>query len=169
MLLSGAPAVAAGPTSVYTDLSGKSCSLAREDKETGATVHRCKGIAGWDLLVLYDDQRMSLTVVRPDGSEHPLDFWNLFASGSSSLGPRAEWRLPAGGGERREPVALIVRVNTTASSPRGLVGRKVSYLAVVQLHGPATCVTTRVPAGATANGRARRAADQASPGPCMKP
>src|SRR4051812_26301558 len=66
-----------GYDSLYTDLSGADCHSEKEDKETGASVERCPGIAGYALLVQNDDDRASVTVVSPDGTQHPLDYWNV--------------------------------------------------------------------------------------------
>jgi hypothetical protein len=153
--------------SVYTELSGPDCSVVRSNNETGASVDRCKGTAGWDLLVQSDDQRMSIAVVRPDGSEHPLNFWDVITPGFSSLGPRAEWRVqPTGNGNSGEPLALIVRVNASEQQQTG--GNKtVSYLAVARLQGSTICVTAKIPPAANSNESARQAADTASTAACL--
>ena len=148
-------------TSVYTDLSGANCNLVKESKETGATTHQCKGIEGWSLLVLYDDQRMSITAVDPGGQEHPLNYWGVITRAFSSLGAKAEWRVPDAGPDRGKPAALIVRVNSSEQ------GKSVSYLAVSRLRGSSVCTTDRIPPASDANERARRAADAASGAPCL--
>lgn len=153
-------------SSVYTNLSGADCTVVKENKETGATTHRCKGIGGWDLHVLYDDQRMSITVIQPDGREHPLNYWSVVTRGYSSLGPRAEWRVPESGSDRGQPVGLIVRVNASETSD-GAPRKAVSYLAVTRLRGATVCTTDRIPPGPDANERARRAADNAAGTPCL--
>jgi len=153
-------------TSVYTSLSGADCTLVKENKETGATTHRCKGTGGWDLLVLYDDQRMSITVVQPDGREHPLNFWDVIARGYSSLGPRAEWRVTVSGTDRGQPTALIVRVNASEASENA-AKKVVSYLVVSRLRGGMVCAIGRIPPAADANERAQRAADNATGAPCL--
>ena len=102
-----------------------------------------------------------MTVVSPDGTEHPLEFWDSITSAFSSLGPRAEWLLGADG----KPVALIVRV--LASEDPENPDRKTSYLAVAKLTAGATCVTDRISASADDNARARGAAVGAADRPCL--
>lgn len=154
-------------SSVYTDLSGPSCTITTENRETGATVHRCKGVSGWDLLVLYDDQRMSITVVQPDGRTHPLDYWDVITQGYSSLGAKAEWRVDGAGMGRAEPIALIVRVNASEQQTDGTT-KTVSYLAVAKLQGPRVCVTDKIRPTLDSNARARQAADNAAGTPCLR-
>jgi len=158
---------AKGNVSVYSDLSGANCKITNTNKETGATIQRCKGTAGWDLVVQYDDQRMSIAVVRPDGSEHPLNFWDVISPGFSTLGPRAEWRMPPAGNEAvREPLAVIVRVNASERQKAG-DNKNVSYLAVARLQGSSVCVTAKISPGSNSNEQARQAADKASGAACL--
>jgi len=161
LLLAAATAQAAGSETVYTDLAADRCKTLSIEEETGGSVQRCPGTAGHDLLVLDDDARMSVTVVTPDGEEHPLDYWGVVTSGFSSLGDKAEWRIVRKDG-RPVPVALIVRVNTAepgTEKPRSL-------LAVAKITPEAVCVTDVIPPGAGANEEARRAADAAAGRPC---
>ena len=153
-------------SSVYTDLSGSNCSAVNENRETGATVHRCHGVGGWDLLVLYDDQRMSVTAVDRNGKESPLAFWDTISRGFTSLGPRAEWRVSKGGNQDATAVAVIVRVNVSETTGDGQVHRT-SYLAVAKLGESGACVTRRIGPANDANDQARRAADTASEEPCL--
>lgn len=153
-------------SSVYTDLAGSNCTPVSESKETGATVHRCNGVAGWKLLVLYDDQRMSVTAVAPDGKESPLAYWDTISRGFTSLGMVAEWRVRQKGGQDTTPVALIVRVNASETKDGGRQTRA-SYLAVAKIGESGACVTRRIEPAADANERARRAADEALQAPCL--
>src|SRR5437870_3688426 len=81
------------PTSVYTNLSGKNCRSIKTVAETGSSVEKCSGVANYSLLVLDDDNRMSLTLVSPDRKEHPLDLWTIVTTSFSTLGEKAEWRV----------------------------------------------------------------------------
>ena len=153
-------------SSVYTDLAGSSCTLVEEHKVTGATVHRCRGVSGWNLLVLYDDQRMSVTLVGPNRKEHPLDYWDVVTQGFSSLGSKAEWRVRRGNGTIK-PVALIVRVKASEAQQDGLT-KKSSYLAVAKVDSERSCVTHKISAGPNANDRARQAADKSPNEACLQ-
>ena len=154
------------PSSVYTDLSGSRCAAVTEDKETGASVHRCPGVNGWTLLVAYDDERMSITVVEPNGAEHALNYWDVITNGFSSLGTKAEWRVRRPNG-RVEPIALIVRVNGSELREDG--SRKpTSYLAVATIDRERICVTNKINATPDANQRARQAADKSAVEPCLQ-
>jgi hypothetical protein len=152
-------------SSIYTDLMGSNCGQVSENRETGATVHRCDGVVGWNLLVLYDDQRMSVTVVAPDGRQSPLAYWDTVSSGFTSLGPRAEWRVRKNGNQTT-PVALIVRVNASEAKAAGERTRT-SYLAVAKISGSTACVTRRIEPSSDANEQARRSADNESQTSCL--
>jgi len=148
--------------SVYTDLAGARCVAVSEVKETGASLSRCPGIGGWGVLVAYDDQRMSVILDPPGGKQQPLNFWDVITTSFSSLGAKAEWRVTRRNG-KMEPVALIVRVNTTSEQ-----GGKTSYLAVAKIGLEQSCVTNRVGPVPNANEKAREFADHASDAPCLK-
>jgi hypothetical protein len=122
---------------------------------------RCQGPAGYELLTVSGDLRESVTVLSPDGRDHPLAFWDVITGRFSSLGPRAEWRV----GEDGRPRALIVRVLASEDSEHP--DRKTSYLAVAKITSAETCVTDRIVGGADANARARDAADTAFERPCL--
>jgi hypothetical protein len=167
LLLAGVPASHAqqpATRSQYTSLAPEHCRLLERHPETGATVHRCPGVGGYALLVADDDARMSITVVAPNGTRHPLNYWSVVTRGFSSLGPRAEWRVRGAG--RGTPSALIVRVNASEEPERP--SRVTSYLAVATISPRRVCVTHRIPPSATANAQARLAADRSASAPCLR-
>lgn len=150
--------------SVYSDLAESKCKTIEVDKETGSSTQICPGVAGYKLLVLDDDARQSITVVSPDGKNHPLDFWHVVTHAFSTVGNKAEWRLTRSKGQL-SPVALIVRVKASESGkPMSLT----SYLAVVKVTPEKICVTHKIPPGAKANENARHAADTAQTAACLK-
>lgn len=163
-LLSRATAAADRIDSVYTDIAGATCTIISVDEEAGATTQRCPGIAGYALLVEDDDARMSITVVAPNGEQHPLDFWQVVTPAFSTLGEKAEWRVRQQNGEL-VPIALIVRVNANEGGDPDVT---TSYLAVAKIAPQATCVTDRIPPAADMNLQARIAADAAAEKPCLK-
>lgn len=151
--------------SVYSDLSSSKCRTIEVDKETGSSTQICPGIVGYKLLVLDDDARQSITVVTPDGKNHPLDFWQVITYAFSSVGSKAEWRMASSKG-KVSPVALIVRVN--ASEDGANPTRVASYLAVVKVTPEKICVTHKIRQGVKANETARRTADAAQTAACLK-
>ena len=165
-VLALALALGGEPRSVYTEISQPPCALLPASGEPGDEEDglRCKGPAGWDLLALSGDLRASVTLVAPDGKEHPLDYWRVITGSFSTLGPRAEWRVREIDG-RPVPHALVVRVfaNEDPDHPE----RRTSYLAVAKITALETCVTARIAAGADDNTRAREAADAAAARPCL--
>ena len=167
LLLSAIPSIDAQDKleSVYSDLASSKCTTIEVDKETGSSTQRCRGIAGYKLLVLDDDARQSITVVTPGGKSHPLELWEVITPAFSSIGNKAEWRVNSARG-KVSPVALIVRVN--ASEDPANPKRLTSYLAVVKLTGDKICVTQKISPSAQANVEARRAADTAGASPCLK-
>jgi hypothetical protein len=160
------PAQDVRPTSVYTDLSGKNCRQVTAIGETGASVHRCRGVGDYALLVLDDDDRMSLTLIAPDRREHPLDFWTIVTTSFSTLGPKAEWRVVKKDG-RTVPVALIVRVNANVQENPDRA-KKVSYLVVTKITAGEVCVTDRIDSSPEANVKARQLADASAQKDCLK-
>lgn len=154
--------------SVYTDLSEAKCKVVKggeEEEETASSTSRCPGVAGYNLLVLDGDSRQSVTVVRPDGTEHPLDLWHTVSGAFSTVGQRAEWRVRRRDG-RDEPFALIVRFSYNASPDNP--DKKVSSLVVAKITPDAACVTDKILPAPDANERARKAADSSAAKPCMR-
>ena len=152
------------PTSVYTDLAEDRCKTLELNEEEGPhSVQRCPGAAGYHLLVLDDDARMSVTVVDPAGKEHPLDLWTLVSPNFSSLGNVAEWRMVRRSGTE-VPGALIVRFNATDPE----TSKVTSYLAVAKIADDGICLVEAVPPGLDANEKAREVADGAQKKACLK-
>jgi hypothetical protein len=151
--------------SLYTNLADSKCRTLEVVAETGASVQSCPGIAGYKLHVLDDDSRQSITVIDPNGKEHPLNFWHTVTLSFSSLGNTAEWRVTKKNGKLIAH-ALIVRVNASedAESPN----RITSYLVVSKITAEATCVTHKIRSKTGANAEARRAANAAASAPCLK-
>lgn len=159
------PATAGSIVSMYTDLSPAKCKTTEVVKETGSSVQKCAGVAGYSLLVLDDDERQSVTVVTPDGKQHGLDYWSVITGAFSSLGDKAEWRMVNKGG-KMVPIALIVRVY--ASENPESPNQRTSYLAVAKITSEKICVTAKIKAGPNANVEARRAADTSAGKPCLE-
>ena len=148
--------------SVYTSLGEKQCrtiksAMAGDEGYEG----RCRGIAGYTLLLSEGDLRQNITVVTPRGTKHSLDLWDVISGGFSSVGPKAEWRLA-----KQKPTALIIRYN--ASEDPEHPDKLTSYLAVAKITATEICVTDKISPGPTANEDARRAADAATTKPCLK-
>lgn len=159
MIVSAAAAVAQSNSSAYTSLEPKQCRTiksANSDYEG-----RCRGVAGYALLVSEGDLRQNVTVITPQGAKHSLDLWDVISGGFSSVGAKAEWRMG-----KRTPVALIVRYN--ASEDPAQPNKLTSYLAVAKITPTEVCITDKISPGPTANEDARRAADSAVTKPCLK-
>ena len=153
-------------SSVYTPLAEKQCKTIKgPDRETGDYEGRCRGTAGYTLLVTEGDLRQNVTVVTPKGTKHSLELWDVISGGFSSVGPRAEWRMAKQDG-KLVPVALIIRYN--ANDDPESPNKQSSYLAVTKITDAEICVTDKIMPGSTANEDARRAADSAATKPCLK-
>lgn len=148
--------------SVRTSLKADDCTLLSVDEESASSEQRCPGTAGYTLLALDGDARMSITVRDPAGREHPLDFWTTITGGFSSLGEEAEWRV-RGEGAAAVPIALIVplRANEHPDDPE----RVTAYRVIAKITPTEACVTHRLP-GNTPDAEARRLADAAAGAPC---
>ncbi|HLM68314.1 MAG TPA: hypothetical protein VK358_12335, partial [Longimicrobium sp.] len=149
--------------SVHTSVKADDCkTISVEEEGSGGSIQRCPGTAGYTLLALDGDARMSITVVDPAGREHPLEYWTTVTGGFSSLGDRAEWRV-RGEGASAVPVALIVplRVNEHPDDPERLT----PYRVVARVTPAEACVTHRL-SGDTPDAEVRRLADASASAPC---
>ncbi|HEX8187508.1 MAG TPA: hypothetical protein VF586_04100 [Pyrinomonadaceae bacterium] len=163
LLCCAAPLLAYAPAfeSVYTDILPARCKTVETREEGSSSVQKCPGVAGYALLVEDSDSRQSVTVVSPDGKQHPLDYWQVITTGFSTLGDKAEWRVRKEGGRVR-PFALIVRVNASENPEKP--EQNTPYLAVAKITAAEVCVTDKV----KTNEEARRAADASSGKRCLK-
>ena len=161
-----ATAAAQSNRSVYTPIGDKQCRTIKsaEAGDDGFEA-RCRGTAGYTLLLSEGDLRQNITVITPQGAKHSLELWEVVSGGFSSVGPKAEWRVAIQNGKPR-PVALILRYN--ASEDPDKPDKRTSYLAVTKITATEICVTEKILPGPTANEDARRAADAASTKPCLK-
>lgn len=151
--------------SVYTDLNEKSCKMLEETSdEGGSSKQQCPGVAGYKLFILEGDLRQSITVVKPDGSEHQLDLWsNVGSGGFSHVGPKAEWRVKKIKG-KLVPFALIVRYEVSEDSANP--NKTTSYLTVTKITPQKICLIDSISPKPNANIEARRLADESSAKPC---
>ena len=166
LVLAGVITAAGQNQSVYTSLGEKQCRKIKS-AEAGDDGYegRCRGVAGYTLLLMEGDLRQNITVITPQGAKHSLDLWDVISGGFSSVGPKAEWRITTRNG-KPSPVALIVRYN--ANEDPEAPNKQNSYLAVSKITPTEICVTDKILPGPTANEDARRAADTAASRPCLK-
>ncbi len=166
LLLMAATAMAQTNSSVYTPLAEKQCrTIKSPDPQTGDYEGRCRGAAGYTLIVTEGDLRQNVIVVTPKGAKHPLELWDVISGGFSSVGPKAEWRMAKENG-KLTPVALIIRYN--ANEDPESPNKQSSYLAVTKITPSEICITDKILPSANANEEARRAADAAATKPCIK-
>ena len=152
--------------SVYTPIGDKQCrTLKSAEAGDDGFEARCRGTAGYSLILSEGDLRQNITVITPKGREHSLELWSTVSSGFSSVGPKVEWRLTTQNG-KAVPVALIIRYN--ANEDPEAPNKLLSYLAVAKITANEICVTEKIAPGPKANEDARRAADAATSKPCLK-
>src|ERR1044072_6059133 len=163
ILSCAATAAAQSNRSVYTPLGDKDCRKIKS-AEAGDDGYeaRCRGTAGYTLLLSEGDLRQNITVITPQGKQHSLDLWTVVSGAFSSLGPKAEWRLD----KTSAPVAIILRYNASENPDKP--EKLTSYLAVTKITPAQICDTDKISPGQTANEDARRAADASSTKPCLK-
>lgn len=148
-------------TSVYSSLF--KCKLVRSGRDF--SIQACLGYGRYNLRLEYDDARESITVISPNGKQHPLNLWQVVSSGFSSVGQKAEWRVTRRAG-RLVPIALIIRFNASENPEDST--KITSYLAVAKITPQKICVTDKIGPSATANEEARRAADASADKPCLE-
>jgi hypothetical protein len=149
--------------SVYTSIGDKQCrTIKSHEAGDDGFEARCRGTAGYTLILSEGDLRQNITVITPQRKEYSLELWSVVSSGFSSVGPKIEWRLA----KQNKPVALILRYNANedATQPNKLL----SYLVVTKITPTEVCVTDKISPSPTANEDARRAADAASTKSCLK-
>lgn len=148
--------------SVRTSLKADDCTTVSVDEEAGGSTQRCPGTAGYTLLALDGDARMSITLVDPAGREHPLEFWTTITGAFTSLGEEVEWRV-RGEGASAVPVALITTVlaNEHPDDPE----RITPYRVISRITPAETCVTHRLGV-IPSDDEVRRLADASASAPC---
>ena len=152
--------------SVYTSVEAKQCrTIKSTSEEAGSYEGRCRGVAGYSLIVEEGDLRTNVKVVTPRGQQHSLELWDVVSGGFSSLGPKVEWRVTRRAG-KLVPVGLIIRYN--ASENPSEPNKITSYLVVAKISSDGVCVTEKVLPGTNANADARLAADNAASKNCLK-
>lgn len=160
------PVLAQTNTSVYSSVEEKRCRTIKVDEDEGGSYEgRCRGVAGYSLIVEEGDLRTNIKVITPGGATHSLDLWTVVSSGFSSLGPRVEWRMTRRG-SKSVPTALIIRYN--ANEDPETPQKVTSYLAVAKITATEICVTDKIPPGARTNERARHAGDSAQSKSCLR-
>jgi hypothetical protein len=166
LLLLAVTAMFQANSSVYTPLAEKQCKTVKgPDSQTGDYEGRCRGVAGYSLIVTEGDLRQNVIVVTPQGAKHSLELWDVISGGFSSVGAKAEWRMSKQNG-KLAPVALIIRYN--ANDDPESPNKQSSYLAVTKITASEICVTDKIMPGPNANEDARRAADASAGKPCLK-
>ena len=166
MLAFAATASAQAVQSVYTELSGKGCKTIEEDADSaGYMLQQCRGVAGYNLQVVSQDDRQTVVVVKPDGSKHELDLGVIGGGGFSSLRGKAEWRVKRERG-KIIPIALIIRLDVSTDSSNS--EKITSYLSVSKITPQSICYIEAIDPSPNANVAARRMADSSANKPCYK-
>ncbi|TDN54842.1 hypothetical protein EC843_101900 [Buttiauxella sp. JUb87] len=146
-------------TTIQDDL----CVKINEDKYTGATEHKCEGIAGYELLVLYDDNRMSLNIISPEKKQYPLELWSIVTTSFSSLENEVEWRVPD---QKRQGQAMAMIVKVTSAGPdAGMT--PTSWWVIIKLASDNVCVTNILEAKSSDIMSVRMLADNSNSLTCM--
>lgn len=165
VVASAATAAAQSIRSIYTDVSGKRCkTLERDDAAAGYLLEECQGIAGYKLQVASQDDRQGITVIKPGGSKHELNFGQIGGGGFSGLGSKVEWRVKRQRG-KLVPIAFIVRFDVNV----GGTEKATSYLTVTKITPQKICLIDTVEPGPRANEKARQLADSSANKPCYDP
>ena len=159
------PAFAASLDSMYTNLTSNDCRIVRSSSASDHVVQACKGVAGYRLLLESYDLRESVTVISPDGRQHPLDFTRAITLAPSMVGEKAEWRVEKRGNQIT-PIALIVRVY--AEENPDVPNQRTSYLSVSKITADRICVTAKIRNSTNANEQARQAAAVTADKPCLR-
>jgi hypothetical protein len=152
------------PRSVLTPITQPPCTLVEEDEEGGDSTQECPGVAGYRLLLLDSDSRMSATVLGPGGWRADLNAWSIVTPSFSSIAGPAHWRI-LGPDSAPRPLGIVLRFNANEdpNKPDAIT----TYFAVVKLASDSACIVERV-AGPDAEQRAVHAADHAGDKSCLE-
>lgn len=145
-------------TSIYTGTTVKDCKPTKESTD-GGYVGLCKGVGGYNLILMEDDLRQSINVVAPNKKESELNLWSTVSSGFSSIGEKVEWRMKG-----KVPVSFILRYNVSGDPEDST--KITSYLVVVKVAKTSSCITDVVEPSKTQNAEARKLADAAPSKSC---
>ncbi|MGU3416652.1 hypothetical protein ACLBW0_23960 [Enterobacteriaceae bacterium C34A] len=148
--------------SVVTSIRDELCLKTDEDKYTGATVHQCKGIAGYHLSVLYDDNRMSLDVISPDNVKYSLELWSKVTTSFSVLANNIEWRV-LDGKDSQKPIALILKMLTASAG----INNK-SWWVIAKISKSDICITDILDGSNTDIITVRKLADSSLSKSCLE-
>ena len=133
------PEQAAAPAELATtSLTSPECLLLDVREQAGESIQRCPGVAGYQLFVLDEDSRMSITVATPEGERRPLDFEQAVSPHFTTIGPSARWRIQV----RAVALAVPVLVNEDPDHPDDVT----KYWAIARLTTGEACVTERLQA-----------------------
>lgn len=150
--------------SVYTDLAAKKCKTLESTADEGGSYRGlCSGANGYKLEVLEGDLRQTINVIAPNKKKYELNLWSVVSSAFSSVGEKAEWRVPKKN-NKTVPIALIVRFN--ASENPEDTSKITSYLVISKITVSEICVTDIIKPSPDANDAARKLADASANKPC---
>lgn len=155
---------AAPAATITTDLYGKACTVLSQDRETGAATRRCRGAAGYALLVHDEDGRTSIDILPPARRGMPLNFWDVVSGGYTTVGRKAEWHFARRNG-KLVPVGLVVRVNTVEETAGDV--KRGALTTVTRIGAQEACVVFKVDAAGRHAGRKARAAAQDTRARCL--
>ena len=150
-------------TSTYTKLDKASCNVVATRDEGGYMLQKCRGVAGFDLLLESFDSRDEVRVAHSSGGEslHLDEITVEF----NNVGEVLEWRFAG-----KTVVALILRLVVDESDGPDHP-RSHPLLIVAKVRPAGSCVVQVVDARARrdANTRARQFADRAQSSACLWP
>jgi len=146
-----------------TSLAKPPCVTLDFQAEGANSKQRCPGIAGFQLLVLDSDARMSITVLDPQGREWPLSYDQVISRNFISLGEQAEWRV-FGVDPAVDLMALTVKLNVSEDPESGKV---TPYWAVARISRSGSCVIDRVEGGPNEKARVEAAIAAVKERPCL--
>lgn len=151
--------------SAYTSIQPSDCRFLHVDEESGSSVSRCKGFAGYQLELLEGDLRQTLDLLSPSQQRFQLDYLSNVSTAFSFFGKLVEWRFDKSH-RPKKPHAFIVRFNVSEDPEKP--ERHTSYLVVSKITPQQACITNIVRPQVNANQLARQLADQATQAACIQ-
>ncbi len=149
-----------GARTAYTALTEASCQTTSVDAEGSSSTQLCSGVLGYKLIVTDGDSRMSVTIVSPNGSRHPLAFEQTVTPHFSALGKRAAWRIR---GQR--PVVIVLPLD--AQQDPDAFDVTTHFLVVARISPLPICVVSVLIAGRDTLRQARLTADGDKQATCI--
>ncbi len=148
---------------VSSKLTNPPCKTMTVNAEGGESEQVCPGPAGYKLLLLDSDGRMSVTIMTPEGTKRPLDFATVVTPHFSAVGKSAEWRFR----DRTSPKAPTSVIIPLEVKEDPETNKATPYWVVARITANTACVVQSIKGREASLSEARKLADSETDPTCL--